>query len=73
MPKHAHTPSAPRDIALAILTYLELHPRARDTAEGIAHWWVRADVSVVKEALDILVDGGAVTKCGERYSRHHRS
>lgn len=43
-----------------LLGYLRSHPDAKDTAEGIENWWLRAqgaivDRMAVREALDDLV------------------
>jgi len=43
-----------------LLGYLYSHPDAKDTAEGIANWWLRARGAIVnetdvKEALNDLV------------------
>jgi hypothetical protein len=32
--------AADRELARAILRYLEAHPEAKDTVEGIAQWWL---------------------------------
>ena len=32
--------AADRSLARAILRYLEVHPDAKDTVEGIAQWWL---------------------------------
>ena len=32
--------AADRELARAILYYLEAHPEAKDTIEGIAQWWL---------------------------------
>ena len=46
-----------------ILDYLEQHPAARDTVEGVTAWWLmephlERSVVEVKAALDRLVDRG---------------
>ena len=48
-----------------ILTYVRVHPQARDTAEGIVHWWLPPDsttpqLSDVQEALDRLIIAGLI-------------
>lgn len=58
-----------QEVALAILAYLDSHPHAKDTLEGIAHWWVGAEVTLVRKALDILVRNGEVAENGCHYSR----
>jgi hypothetical protein len=55
------------DIARAIRRYLETHPQATDSVDGIARWWLlrqryekaRADV---QEALDGLEAAGVVAR-----------
>ncbi|MGD2089588.1 MAG: hypothetical protein PVH61_25660 [Candidatus Aminicenantes bacterium] len=49
-----------------ILDYLQKHPEASDTLEGIAAWWLEQQriedlVEEVAEALEILVKKGAIT------------
>ncbi|MEW8492457.1 MAG: transcriptional repressor [Candidatus Thiodiazotropha taylori] len=54
-----------RNVAAMILRYLQKHPQASDTAEGITRWWVMRQryensVQTVKQALAILVQDGAL-------------
>lgn len=48
----------------AIREYLVAHPRATDSADGIAQWWLGdegiASVQLVRRALERLVAEGAV-------------
>jgi len=54
-------------LARQILDYLESHPRAADSREGIARWWL-ADTSrgsgpeELQQVLDDLVDRGLVQR-----------
>ena len=48
-----------------ILSYLEKHPNAGDTLEGIAVWWIEQQlieelVDEVEEALESLVKKGLI-------------
>jgi hypothetical protein len=43
-----------------ILTYLERQPNAKDTAEGIAEWWVHQPLDLVERALVLLTTLGFV-------------
>ncbi|MFC2172718.1 hypothetical protein ACFLU6_08810 [Acidobacteriota bacterium] len=43
-------------LANRILLYLYMNPSAKDTAEGIAQWWVKEPISKVRKVLEILVD-----------------
>jgi Fe2+ or Zn2+ uptake regulation protein len=49
-----------------ILQYLDAHPHAADTAEGIAVWWLKSDprtrLSRVQKALENLVQNNNVTR-----------
>ena len=58
-------PDAEADIARRMLRYLTQHPSAKDTAEGIAVWWLRQQrieqsVEAVHRALALLVARGLV-------------
>lgn len=54
------------DVTDAILRYLEEHPLAADSAEGIAKWWMPAgwcvDVHIVEAALDRLLSQGLIQR-----------
>lgn len=50
-----------------ILRYLESHPDAADSPEGIAMWWIpqqrqKESVAKVSEVLELLVDDGVIQK-----------
>lgn len=50
-----------------ILKYLAAHPRAADTVEGIANWWLprqryEADIQKIQQALDELAERRLVAK-----------
>jgi Bacterial regulatory proteins, gntR family len=51
-------------VAAAIRNYFALHPHAKDTAQGIAEWWLgdeaATSVEVVRRALRRLVSDGFV-------------
>jgi hypothetical protein len=56
-----------REIALEVRRYLDVHPDAADTAEGILRWWLPAryaDASrrTIEAALQLLVAEHAVTR-----------
>lgn len=58
-----------RSLDAAVLGYLEEHPHAMDTLEGIAEWWIereriRFDVARVAGALARLVDRGVLERIG---------
>ena len=53
-------------VVAAIEAYLERHPEAADSADGIARWWLARDgmedcVEDVRAALARLLDRGVVT------------
>jgi hypothetical protein len=54
-----------------LLRYFRQHPRARDTAEGIARFWLDADVRDVEVALEHLCREGEVREVGVVGARHY--
>ena len=59
------------EVDRAVLAYLEAHPSAADTLEGITAWWleqrrIRYGVEIVSGALERLISGGAVEKLRRR-------
>jgi hypothetical protein len=69
VPRRIHTvddcPRDVREVESAVQRYLEAHPNAFDTAEGIRMWWL-ADLepapAAVQAALDHLVERGIVVE-----------
>jgi hypothetical protein len=58
------------DVDRAVIAYLEAHPSAADTLEGITAWWleqrrIRYGVEVVSGALQRLIQSGDI----ERFRR----
>lgn len=58
-----------RAVAQVVLEYLQAHPQAADTAEGISAWWLGTSrrgprVGAVVDALEELVARGAITREG---------
>ena len=56
-----------KTVAREIEHYLEAHPGAADSLEGIASWWVsrqriRDELEIVQAALEQLADTGIVSK-----------
>jgi len=54
-------------IAQAVLRYLQAHPYAADTVDGIMRWWLDPELScaqrdTVERALEMLVKSGHVTR-----------
>lgn len=56
-----------RRLALAaeVMGYLQSHPNAADTPEGIARWWISRqrlteNVAAVRDSLALLVEAGRV-------------
>lgn len=54
-------------IAIATLTYLRDHPSSKDTAKGIAKWWVGEEENMVEEALELLIKERVMEKRGQIY------
>jgi len=59
------------EVDRAVLAYLEAHPSAADTLEGITAWWleqrrIRYGVEIVSGALERLISNGAVEKLRRR-------
>ena len=57
-----------------ILAYLADHPKAADTIEGIAQWWlleqrIRQQIPVIEKALGVLVEKGFVLEQSARNGR----
>jgi hypothetical protein len=54
------------DIARELERYVDRHPAAADTVDGIARWWlagpVRPPLSDVEAALDVLVRRGVLSR-----------
>lgn len=61
------------EVVDAILRYLQAHPNAVDSAEGIAKWWLPAgwcvDVHTVEAALTRMQRQGLV-RCRVNADRH---
>lgn len=62
------SPRAPsRAVTQLVMEYLEAHPQACDTIEGIARWWVTSQqvnntTLVVQQALTVLQAKGYVSE-----------
>ena len=52
---------------MAVLTYLRMHPMAKDTIRGIAEWWVNEDLAIVEKALVLLEAEGVIEKKSDVY------
>jgi len=58
-----------KEMTEAILEYLAEHPRASDTLEGIAEWWimrqqVRVEIKALEKVLGRLMKSGLLEKSG---------
>jgi len=56
-----------KEVASEIMLYLEAHPTASDTPDGIANWWIHRQryllgLEKVKEALKYLEEKGLVSR-----------
>ena len=65
------------EIGNAIIQYLAEHPKASDTLEGIAEWWimrhhVRVEVDMLAKALLQLTEKGVLEVIGKGDSRCYR-
>jgi len=49
-------------VAIAVLNYLRDHPQAKDSAKGIAEWWVGEEKKIVEKALALLKQEGIIAK-----------
>jgi hypothetical protein len=59
------------EVDRAVMAYLEAHPSAADTLEGITAWWleqrrIRYGVEIVSGALERLIRSGAIEKLCRR-------
>lgn len=66
--KHDHLHE--EELTDAILEYLAEHPRASDTLEGIAEWWImrqqiRAEIKTLAKVLSRLTKTGRLEKTGD--------
>jgi hypothetical protein len=62
--------------AYDILAYLQVHPQARDTREGILRWWIleqriREETRKVEQALTELVRDGLLCRIQACDGRNH--
>lgn len=65
------------ELSHAILLYLEEHPQAQDTVEGIASFWVmrqkvREDVEAVARVLNELTQSGQLEEIRQGNSFQYR-
>lgn len=78
--QHASTASRPerdQELAESILAYLADRPRAMDTAEGIARWWLLRQqvlmvMTQVERVLADLTAQGSLEEVGNGPARRYR-
>ena len=63
----AGSPGGRQTVIRDILHYLLEHPDAKDTRDGILHWWIpqrtsEPDIHLIQAALDALVSKGWISK-----------
>src|SRR5258708_5472181 len=68
---------ADAELATAVMKYLAEHPKAMDTLEGIAEWWVmrqqaRVDLDSLSRVLRLLAAQGLVDVDGEGDQARYR-
>lgn len=56
-----------RRVARLLLRYMQNHPEAKHTSEGIARWWVleqklEEEIGTVENVIANLIDNGIITK-----------
>jgi hypothetical protein len=61
-------------IAARVFRYLQQHPDASDTLEGVAKWWLESErvnytVDMVAEALDEMIGQGLLKKIERKDGR----
>lgn len=78
-PSHGrwNTAQEKRELAETVVGYLKEHPGGMDTLEGIAEWWVprqkiRVDVEKLADALEELIQQGALERVGPENNPHYR-
>jgi len=68
--------SIDREMGKSLIQYLEEHPEAMDTAEGIAEWWMKGresrDVETVRRALGQLTTKGLLEVVASGKYAHYR-
>ena len=65
------------ELGQAVMAYLQEHPHASDTLQGIAEWWVmrrqvRVELAALERVLRHLTDDGLLEEIGSGASRRYR-